>query len=92
MPAIPNPSKQHDVVVVGGGVLGIFAALEIARAGRHVTLLEGSPNLGGLGRGLEIGGFDIDIGVRMQPNTDPEVTQRFLAAVGDSRGHRYSVL
>ncbi len=34
-------------VVVGGGLAGCAAALELARAGNDVTLLEARPNLGG---------------------------------------------
>jgi squalene-associated FAD-dependent desaturase len=50
---------RPDVVVIGGGLAGISAALELAEAGRAVTLIEGRPWLGGatcsfLRRGLTI--------------------------------------
>ena len=50
---------RPDVVVVGGGLAGVSAALELAEAGRAVTLVEGRPWLGGatcsfLRRGLSI--------------------------------------
>lgn len=50
---------RPDVVVIGGGLAGISAALELAEAGRSVTLVEGRPWLGGatcsfLRRGLTI--------------------------------------
>ena len=35
------------VVVVGGGLAGLAAALELVRAGNHVTVLEARPTLGG---------------------------------------------
>lgn len=35
------------VVVIGGGLAGLAAALELVRAGRQVTLLEARPTLGG---------------------------------------------
>ena len=38
---------RPDVVVVGGGLAGITAALACADAGRRVTLLESRPRLGG---------------------------------------------
>lgn len=48
-----------DVVVIGGGLAGISAALELAETGRAVALVEGRPWLGGatcsfLRRGLTI--------------------------------------
>lgn len=50
---------RPDVVVIGGGLAGISAALELVQAGRSVTLVEGRPWLGGatcsfLRRGLTI--------------------------------------
>jgi heterodisulfide reductase subunit A2 len=47
-----SPSADHgqdrpNVLVVGGGIAGIQAALEIADAGYHVYLVEREPSLGG---------------------------------------------
>jgi len=36
-----------DVVVVGGGIAGIHAALTLAEAGKHVYLVEREPTIGG---------------------------------------------
>ena len=45
--------KTHDVVVVGGGIGGVCAAVAAARQGASVLLIEKSINLGGLAtRGL----------------------------------------
>ena len=41
-------NKEYDVVVVGGGVAGIAAAVAAARKGASVLLLEKTVNLGGL--------------------------------------------
>ena len=38
---------RSDVVVVGGGVAGLAAAVRLAEAGRRVTLLEARARLGG---------------------------------------------
>lgn len=45
--------KERDVIVVGGGIGGVSAAVAAARAGADVLLIEKSINLGGLAtRGL----------------------------------------
>ena len=45
--------RAHDVVVVGGGIGGVSAAVAAARSGASVLLIEKSINLGGLAtRGL----------------------------------------
>ena len=40
--------KYHDIIVVGGGIAGVCAAVSAARMGKSVLLLEKSVNLGGL--------------------------------------------
>ena len=45
--------RVHDIVVVGGGIGGVSAAVAAARTGASVLLIEKSINLGGLAtRGL----------------------------------------
>jgi protoporphyrinogen oxidase len=41
--------------ILGGGALGLAAALRLAQAGRHVTLIEREPQLGGLATGFAVG-------------------------------------
>jgi protoporphyrinogen oxidase len=41
--------------VLGGGALGLGAALRLAQAGRQVTLIEREPQLGGLAAGFRVG-------------------------------------
>lgn len=57
-------SHAHEtrVVVVGGGVAGLVAALECAKVGMPVTLLERSGRLGGTIAGVELDGLPIDLG------------------------------
>ncbi|MGC2169073.1 MAG: hydroxysqualene dehydroxylase HpnE [Acidimicrobiales bacterium] len=50
------------VVVVGGGLAGISAALTLADAGVAVTLLERRPHLGGLTTSIERDGYSFDNG------------------------------
>jgi squalene-associated FAD-dependent desaturase len=53
---------RPDVVVIGGGLAGISAALELADAGRAVTLVEGRPWLGGATCSFQRRGLSIDNG------------------------------
>jgi D-amino-acid dehydrogenase len=47
----PTPSTSADVLILGGGVIGLSCALFLLRAGRGVTLLEKGP----VGRGSSHG-------------------------------------
>ncbi|MFJ3582490.1 hydroxysqualene dehydroxylase HpnE [Streptomyces sp. NPDC090127] len=49
-------------VVVGGGLAGTTAALQLADAGLRVTLLEGRPRLGGLAFSFRRGDLTVDNG------------------------------
>ena len=46
-----------DIAVLGAGIAGISAALEAARLGRRVLLIDGAPTLGGQAVGAIIGTF-----------------------------------
>lgn len=45
---------EHDVVVVGAGPNGLSAAVEMARAGRSVLVLEAEETIGGGARSMEL--------------------------------------
>ena len=45
---LPVREKSYDVIVAGGGVAGLAAALTVRRAGKQVLLIEKSTMLGGL--------------------------------------------
>ncbi len=40
-------SVKNDILVVGGGIAGIHAALTLAESGKHVYLVEREPTIGG---------------------------------------------
>ncbi len=50
------------VVVVGGGVGGLVAAIDLARAGAEVLVLESAPNVGGKLRVRAVAGRNVDVG------------------------------
>jgi phytoene dehydrogenase-like protein len=45
---------DHSAVVVGAGPNGLAAAIVLAHAGRHVTVLEGEDTIGGGCRSAEL--------------------------------------
>ncbi|MEU9717694.1 hydroxysqualene dehydroxylase HpnE [Streptomyces sp. NPDC047976] len=54
--------SDQGAVVIGGGLAGVTAALELADAGLRVTLLEGRPRLGGLAFSFKRGDLTVDNG------------------------------
>ncbi|MBB4895319.1 squalene-associated FAD-dependent desaturase [Streptomyces olivoverticillatus] len=66
----PDRLRAHEAgrpdgaaaVVIGGGLAGITAGLELADAGLRVTLLEGRPRLGGLAFSFRRGELTVDNG------------------------------
>ena len=55
-------AARAHVVVAGGGLAGIAAAIAVAEAGNRVTLLEARPRLGGATTSFSRGGLSIDNG------------------------------
>ncbi len=49
--------EQHDTIVIGGGLAGLASATYLARAGRSVTVLERSSQLGGRAMTNDLNGF-----------------------------------
>ena len=58
----PPPEGEGAVAIVGGGWAGMACAMELAAAGRRVTLHEAAPQLGGRARGVDWNGLRIDNG------------------------------
>jgi squalene-associated FAD-dependent desaturase len=54
--------RSQHAVVVGGGLAGVTAALQLADAGVRVTLVEGRPRLGGLAFSFRRGDLTVDNG------------------------------
>lgn len=56
------PDRDKKIVVLGGGVCGLTAARELARAGKRVLVLEKESEVGGLCRTITHNGCRVDLG------------------------------
>ena len=65
-------NAQPHVVIVGGGISGLAAAFFLRDEAVRVTVLEGSPRLGGKLSVSEIGGIAVDEGAEALLVTRPE--------------------
>jgi 2-polyprenyl-6-methoxyphenol hydroxylase-like FAD-dependent oxidoreductase len=46
---------KNPILIVGGGLGGLTAALALARHGQPVHVLEGAPSFGAIGYGIQFG-------------------------------------
>ncbi len=67
--------NAHDVVVVGGGIAGLVAAIDLHRAGRRVVVYEAAPEVGGRVRSTVIDGCTIDHGFQVLFTAYPTLNQ-----------------
>ncbi|MBP2471557.1 phytoene desaturase [Crossiella equi] len=82
--------RTDHVLVVGGGLAGLAAALHLRGTGREVTVLERAPHPGGRAGRLDVDGFRLDTGPTVL--TMPELAEDALRAVGDSLANRVELL
>lgn len=69
-PDLISQARRARVAVIGGGVAGLVTALECAKLGIRVSLLEATDRLGGIVSSAELGGRRVDVaadGFRMAP-------------------------
>jgi 1-hydroxycarotenoid 3,4-desaturase len=81
---------EGRIVVVGGGIAGLSAALALAAAGREVTLVEAAEELGGKARRLPSPAGPVDAGptvFTMRP-----VFEELFAAAGARLGERVGLI
>ena len=76
----PSTARPH-VVIVGGGIAGLAAAFFLRDEPVRVTVLEGSPRLGGKLSVSEVAGVAVDEGAEALLVTRPEGTG-LIAQVG----------
>lgn len=46
--------RKYDIIIVGGGIGGLAAAIGLARYSHRVTVLESAPQLNEVGAGIQI--------------------------------------
>lgn len=84
------PGRTENVVIVGAGLGGLSAALQLAGAGRRVTVLERGTEPGGRAGVLHQGGYQFDTGPTVL--TMPELIDEALACVGEQLSDRLELL
>jgi phytoene desaturase len=83
-------ANTDRVVVVGAGLSGLSAALQLAGRGAAVTVVEREAHPGGRMGRLDIDGYRIDTGPTVL--TMPDILDEAFAAVGDSLADRVDLL
>ena len=73
--------SRRDVIVIGGGLAGLAAAIACADAGLSVTLLEARPTLGGATSSFRRGALSVDTGQHVFLRCCTEY-RSFLARIG----------
>ncbi|WP_306823025.1 NAD(P)/FAD-dependent oxidoreductase [Actinomyces sp. 594] len=85
-----GPAEPLEALVVGGGIAGLAAAWELARAGLRPLLVEARGYTGGLVAGADIGGVRMDLGAEGFVVRGDAITQMVdalgLRVVGPSGG------
>ncbi|MFC0251854.1 hydroxysqualene dehydroxylase HpnE [Massilia consociata] len=81
--SVPDRPRERGlrVLVAGGGWAGCAAAVELARCGAQVTLVESARTLGGRARGVDVHGSTLDNGQHILLGAYGE-TLRLLRLVG----------
>ena len=77
---VSSPSRRPVVAIVGGGISGLAAAFFLRDRGLAVTVLEGSPRIGGKLAVSGVGGIAVDEGAEALLARRPEGTELIDAA------------
>ena len=75
--------------MIGGGITGMSAALELAKTGVKVTILEASEDIGGLAGSFYVDGNFIEKFYHHWFNSDQEIMQ-LIEELGESKNVKYN--
>lgn len=78
-----NQVKSYDVIVVGGGFAGIYAAWRLVREGRKVALLESTDAIGGNLKSVIWKNFSVDNGTHNLDMRTPAGQEFYADILGD---------
>ena len=74
------------VGIIGAGPAGLTAAYRLQQLGAEVEVLEAGPQVGGMGRSIDLWGQRVDIGPHRFFTKDPRVDAVWRDVVGDAHG------
>lgn len=80
-----NLTSNPHVLILGGGVCGLYAALTLLKKGIGVTVLEKEERPGGLAAGRELNGNFYDLGCHMLHAHDEGVFDTIKGIMGNDR-------
>lgn len=79
-----SPSSKYKVIVIGAGPAGLSAAVELAKAGHDVTVLESSERVGGLCASFKLWEQTVDLGPHRFFSQNKRVNQFWLHFAGEN--------
>ena len=75
--------QKNEVVILGGGVCGLYAARRLTQAGVNVSIVEKESHFGGLAAGIKVGENFYDQGVHMLHEHDREIYKDCMSMMGE---------
>lgn len=78
-------SDKKNVVILGGGLCGMYSGITLLRNGYDVTIIEKANFSGGLANGIKHGNNYYDYGVHMLHAHDKEIFEDIKKIMGDKR-------
>lgn len=82
--------NKNKIAVIGSGISGLSAAIELAHSGEQVSLFEKNADLGGRARKFEEDGFTFDMGPSWY--WMPDVFEKFYNDYGYTTGDFYDLV